>query len=171
MLAAEICMPSKFKKLVHERQAKTGERYQTAARQIRTQCSATFEATLLHIIALAKLRREAVNARVHQRINGGTEQARTRPPSEDALLSALLSSSLTDVRKLLVLMYSGREGTSRHSHIMPCDVKDHLTMACILDEKLPLDRYLEDGLELARKQGLDLESDFAPTPRRNKSTF
>ncbi len=165
-------MPSNFKKLVRERMEKTGESWQTAARHVRNQRRqpGRFEAILLRIIELAKMRNEEHdnNPRNH---GGGMfgelsrqmiEDIVSPPPHDKALREALLALSMEDLRKLEVLMYSGRDGDDVFKTNRTLRRDDRIGMVGTIRSKSPLDRYLIAGLARARRDGVDLEGDFRP---------
>ncbi len=161
-------MPSNLKKLVRERQLKTGESYQTALRHLRGQRkSGSFEAIVLRIIELAKARNRenaadndgSVNyfANLEQRL----ERRRFVPPCTSALRDALSKLSSGEIRKLQVLMYSGRERKDVHAmeRDLSYDRTDTISIDVIMSKR-PLDRYLADGLTRAKHDGVDLDGAF-----------
>lgn len=162
-------MPKNLKRLVRERQLKTGESHQTAIRHVRGQRPPSeFEATVLRIIELAKARNRELDAQDSQGSlstddpNLGSHlQQYLRSPGRVALQAALLALSSVDLRKVKVLMYSGRERESVHT-LEPTlyrDPTDRVSVSMIISKR-PLDEYLEEGLALAKRDGVDLEGKF-----------
>ena len=157
-------MPKNIKRIIHERRLKTGESHQTAARHVRGQRpSLGFEAIVLRIIglAMARNREDASSDEGPTDYLDAEPLLRPTPPAEAALLAALSELSSEDLRKLEVLMYSGREHHDVHTmeRTLGYDRSDAITVD-VVSGKSPLDKYLEEGLALAKRDGVDLDGKF-----------
>lgn len=159
-------MPTNFKRMVRERQLKTGESHQTAARHVRgVRPPGGFEALVLRIIELAKVRNQQDAARPTRTIRYlPAPNEKPYPifsPGEKALRTALSELSWPVLRKVEVLMYSGRERQDVHviERTLPRDDAPIITVDVIAGKR-PVDEYLEEGLALAKKGGVDLDGEF-----------
>lgn len=160
-------MPSNFKSQVRERMEKTGESWQTAARNVRNQVHlpGRFEAIVLRIIDLAKKRNEEREQRRGEQTTISIDESlksllEPMPPCKAALHQALKALSMKDVRKVEVLMYSGRDGDDVFKTNRTLRRDDHAVTVSQIRSKSPLDKYLSDGLAQAKRDGVDLEGDF-----------
>lgn len=119
---------------------------------------ARFEGIVLDVIRLARERRK-------EPANGGLlrKGKKLDSPAEAALRNFLRALAWDDLRKLLVLMYSGRDDESmltEHRHLAE---ESSAVTASIMRGKVPLDEYLLAGLRRAERDGVDLEE---PLPAR-----
>lgn len=162
-------MPTNYKSRVRERMEKYGESWQTAARHVQNQNRepGRFEAIVLRIIDLTKKRNAEHDNDPRNQTEGRmladivATLFEPMPPCKAALTEALRALSMEDLRKLEVLMYSGRDGDDVFKTNRTLRRDDHDVTVITIRSKCPrLDRYLIAGLARARKDGVDLEADF-----------
>jgi hypothetical protein len=161
-------MPKNFKDLVRDRQAKTGESWQTAARHVRNQKISAFGAVAQRILHLAKARDDEYDAdpRRHRSRSVGeiVDQIlhEPEPPHKKALRQTLLELSEKDLRKIEVLFYAGAPFNDETVHEVQRTLSrdSREVTALILVGKLRLAAQLEAGLAHAKLEGVDLDADF-----------
>ncbi|WP_437759543.1 hypothetical protein [Sorangium sp. So ce1389] len=158
-------MPGNLKKLIRARRAKTGESHQSALRHVRDQRPPSFEAIVHRVIQLAKERNREYDEDPRNHGRRALRQLLERileppPPGKAALTRALMELPYRDLRKIEVLMYSGRDGGDVHSLARTLREDSHDVTVIVITQKSPLDRYLEQGLARAKRDGVDLEADF-----------
>lgn len=152
-------MPKNLKKLIDQRRAKTGESYQTALRHVRNQRPSKFELLIRRLIQLAKARQDEYDARPNKKFDIKRFFG-PRPPCEAALRSALTALSSQELRKVEVLMYSGRDRENVHDIQMSLLEDSHDVTVHVIMSKSPLVDYLEAGLMRAQSDNIDLDADF-----------
>ena len=162
-------MPKNLDNMVEARRAKTGESYQAALRHVRARTQAPegrLAKVIRRLIVMARDRNEeqagpAYNTRqlvrrIKLRYQNGHK------PKERLLLETLKSLSPEDIRKVELVMYSGRED----EHVLDMHralFEEEPDMAVsIVFGKSPLDEYLTDGLKRARRDGFDLDAPLPP---------
>lgn len=113
-----------------------------------------------HVLQLARSRRlEELERRPSEDTDRlDVDNLFQRGPHEQSLRDYLESLDADDVRKLEVLMYSGRDGDSfPDTHRILRYASTDVARQTILG-KLPLDTYLQDGLQLLRGLRFDLDA-------------
>jgi hypothetical protein len=169
---------SNKKKLIRERMAKTGESYQAAQRHVVVGAGGAadqpsrvatrkprgpFETAVLRIIALS-IARSLESSGLRQRFPNYLERSASRALGKhqesrrDGLLTALQDFNDWDIRKLKILMYSGREGDSLLETNNSVGSEDPDIDVSIVLGKAPLASYLRAGLRRARRDGIDIEA-------------
>lgn len=150
----------------HLRMLEVAETSPTLQRDGRLAPPERFEALVHGIIALAKSRNEEEELSPDRSV----EESIFGPPlpAEAALDKALSELPYPILRKLEVLMYSGREGIGVVAMERTLLRNDADVTASMIAEKLPLDEYLTAGLRLAKVDGVDLEGSFS-RPRRTRA--
>jgi hypothetical protein len=162
-------MPKNLDKMVEARRAKTGESYQAALRHVRGSAGrpgGRLEGIIRKLIVMARERNSeesgpAYNTRqlvrrIKLRYKNGRE------PKAQLLLDSLKALSPEDIRKVELVMYSGRENEHVYDMHRALGEEDPDVAVSIVFGKSPLDEYLREGLERARRDGLDLDAPLPP---------
>jgi hypothetical protein len=178
---------SSLKKQIRARMEKTGESYQVARRVLTSSPEAAkpiappelseypplptgwkgFGARVVDLIELAEAEARESTER-DSRLGGDVtanaiDSIRNRPPAYLALLAAVQAFDDADTKKLLALMYAGREKESlRTMHrTVGLDTPDIQRSVIFSKRGSALPEYLRAGLEAARASSTDLD---APLP-------
>lgn len=155
----------RLKKLVRERQGKTGESYQAALRNVTNHKSrgpGRFEKILIEAIEMARRIRDERAA--NPSTDPFTPAMIQRSRCEREFIDFLLKQTDADVFKMLAIMYAGREkegdirGWCEDARRAALDRKE--SAVSILLSKRPLADYLVDGLLLAKANGEDIEAEM-----------